>query len=59
LSYKDAKDYLYEKIIALVKPIQEKYAKISDKEILDLLAKNAKIVNKMAEKKIQEVYKKI
>jgi hypothetical protein len=26
---------------------------------LDLLAKNAKIVNKMAEKKIQEVYKKI
>lgn len=59
LSFKDAKDYVYEKIIAFLKPIQEKYAKITDKEILDLLAKNAKIVNEIAEKKIAEVYKKI
>lgn len=43
----------------LLRPIQEKYRKISDKEITDLLEKNAKIVNKIAEKKIQEVYKKI
>jgi hypothetical protein len=42
-----------------LKPIQEKYAKITDKEILDLLSKNAKIVNVIAEKKIEEVYKKI
>jgi hypothetical protein len=42
-----------------LKPIQEKYAKINDKDILDLLTKNAKIVNVIAEKKIQEVYQKI
>lgn len=59
LSYKDAKDYLFEKIITFVKPIQEKYAKITDKEIIDLLAINAKKVNTLAQKKIEEVYKKI
>jgi tryptophanyl-tRNA synthetase len=59
LSYKDAKDYLYEKIIAFVQPIQKKYAEISDKEITDLLKKNAKKVNELAQKKIEEVYKKI
>jgi len=59
LSYKDVKDYLYEKIIAFVQPIQKKYAEISDKEITDLLKKNAKKVNELAQKKIEEVYKKI
>ena len=59
LSYKDTKDYLYEKILAFVTPIQEKYAKISDQEIIDLLAKNTKKVNILAQKKIKEVYKKI
>lgn len=59
LSYKDAKDYLYEKIIAFIKPIQEKYSAISDAEIIDLLEKNSKKVNEMANKKIQEVHKKI
>jgi len=59
LSYKDAKDYLYEKIMAFVQPIQAKYAQISDKEITDLLKKNAKKVNELAQKKIEEVYKKV
>ena len=59
LSYKEVKDYLYEKIINFLKPIQEKYAQISDKEVLDLLAKNAKVVNEIASKKVEEVYKKI
>lgn len=59
LSYKDAKEYLFEKIMELVRPIQEKYKKISDKEIMDLLEKNAKIVKKISEKKIEDVYKKI
>lgn len=59
LSFKEAKDYLYEKIVVFLKPIQEKYAKITDKEILDLLAKNAKVVDEIAKKKIQEVYKKV
>ncbi len=59
LSFKDAKDHLYEKIISFLKPIQEKYAKISDKEIITLLEKNAKIVNEIAKKKIDEIYAKI
>lgn len=59
LSYKDAKEYLFGKIIAFVQPIQEKYAKISDKEITDLLKKNAKKVNELAQKKIEIVHKKI
>ena len=59
LSYKDAKDYLYEKIIAFVQPIQAKYAEISDKEITDLLKRNAKKVNELAQKKIEEVYKRV
>jgi tryptophanyl-tRNA synthetase len=59
LSYKEAKDYLYEKIIEFLKPIQEKYAKISDQEIIDLLKENTKKVNVLAQKKIEEVYKKI
>lgn len=59
LSYKEAKDYLYEKIIAFVQPIQAKYAQISDQEIIELLEKNTKKVNEIAQKKIQEVYKKI
>lgn len=59
LSYKDVKEYLFEKIMEFVKPIQERYAKISDKEITDLLKKNAKKVNELAQKKIEDVYKKI
>jgi hypothetical protein len=59
LSYKDAKDYLYEKTIAFLKPIQEKYATISDEEILAVLKKNADVVRGIAEKKIAEVYKKV
>lgn len=59
LSYKDAKEYLFEKILEFLKPIQERYKKISDKEIIDLLEKNTEIVKKIAEKKIEEVYKKV
>lgn len=59
LSYKDAKDYLYEKIMAFLKPIQTRYAEISDKQILDLLKKNAVYVNEIANKKLAEVYKKV
>ncbi len=59
LSFKDAKDYLYEKIMAFVQPIQAKYAEIKDGDILKLLEKNAKLVNDIAKKKIEEVYKKI
>ncbi len=59
LSYKDAKDYLYEKILAFVQPIQKKYAEISDQEIIDLVKKNTQKVNELAQKKIEEIYKKV
>ncbi len=59
LSYKEAKDYLYEKIMAFLKPIQERYTQISDQEIIDLMKKNAVYVNELANKKIQEIYKKV
>jgi tryptophanyl-tRNA synthetase len=59
LSYKEVKDLLYEKIIPFVKKIQQKYAKITDQEIIDIIAKGAKAANLIAEKKIAEVYKKI
>jgi hypothetical protein len=42
-----------------LRPIQEKYNSISDQEIIDLLAKNAKYVNEIAQEKIQDVYKKV
>jgi serine/threonine protein phosphatase PrpC len=42
-----------------VRPIQEKYAKISDQEIIDLVEQNTKKVNELANKKIKEVYKKV
>jgi tryptophanyl-tRNA synthetase len=59
LSFKEAKDYLYEKVIAFLAPIQATYATISDKEIIALLADNAKKVQVLAQQKITEVYAKI
>ena len=59
LSYKEAKDQLYEKIIAFVHPIQKEYANISDQEIIDLVKKNTQKVNEIASKKIEEIYKKV
>lgn len=59
LSYKEAKDYLFEKIMSFLKPIQEKYAKITDEEIIVLLKKNSVKVNEIANKKIAEIYKKV
>jgi hypothetical protein len=43
----------------LLRPVQEKYASIPDQDILNLLEKNAKIVNEIAKKKIEDVYKKV
>lgn len=59
LSFKRAKDYLTEKVLAFVGPIQEKFATISDDEVSALLAKNAVIANELAHKKIKEVYQKV
>jgi tryptophanyl-tRNA synthetase len=58
-SYKEAKEYAFEKIRAYLKPIQEKYRAITDEEVIALLTKNQQKVGAIAEKKIQEVYQKI
>jgi tryptophanyl-tRNA synthetase len=58
-SYKEAKDYAFEKMRAYLQPIQENYRSISDEEIIALLAKNKEKVSGISEKKIQDVYKKV
>ena len=59
LSFKDAKDYLFEKIRDTLIPIQKAYAEISDKEIINILKKWKEAVSPIAEKKVEEVYKKV
>lgn len=59
MSYKFVKDYLYEKLIEFITPIQTKYAEISDEYVDVLLAKNAKITNEVANTKIEQIYKAI
>ena len=59
LSYKYVKELLYEKIIAFMQPIQQRYTWISDQYVQDLLKKNAVYANELAEQKVQEVYNKI
>ncbi len=58
LSYKEVKDFLYEKIMAFVTPIQAKYNAISDEQIVAMLAKNASKANAIASAKIAAVYQK-
>jgi len=59
LSYKVAKEYLFEKIIDFMKPIQAKFETISDEYVIELLKKNAPRAWAIAEQKVQDVYKKI
>jgi len=59
LSYKYVKDVLYEKLLEFLQPIQKSYKQISDKEIKNLLAKNAIRAKAIAERKIEDVYKKV
>lgn len=58
LSYKEVKDFLYEKIMSFVTPIQAKYNAISDEQIVAMLAKNASKANALAAAKIAAVYQK-
>lgn len=59
MSYKFVKDYLYEKLIDFVWPIQKRYNEISDEYVDKLLSRNAKIANNVANLKIQQIYKAI
>lgn len=58
-SYKEAKEYAFEKLWAYLRPLQERFYAISDEEIALLLHKNAQIVAEIAQQKIQEVYQKV
>lgn len=58
LSYKEVKEFLYEKIMAFVTPIQEKYKTITDQQIVDMLAANANKANTITAAKIGTVYQK-
>ncbi|MDR0283106.1 MAG: hypothetical protein LBI53_07670 [Candidatus Peribacteria bacterium] len=41
-----------------LQPIQARYKEISDEEIIQIIQKNTPYIQELAEKKIQEVYKK-
>ncbi len=59
LSFKRAKDYLYEKLVAFMSPIQSKFAALDDDYVRKLLTENAEKANIIAEKKVKDVYQKI
>ncbi len=58
-SYKEAKEYAFEKIWAFLTPIQQKYATISDEQVEKVLKEWAEKMWAIAQKKITEVYQKI
>ncbi len=57
--YSDFKKDLAEVIITGLKPIQDKFNKLSDKEVLDILNKGAEKAKEIASAKMAEVKKKI
>lgn len=59
LSFGRAKENLYERVETFLAPIQQRYAEISDEEIITMLARNAQKANDIAQGKIQDVYEKI
>ncbi|HRY82623.1 MAG TPA: tryptophan--tRNA ligase [Candidatus Moranbacteria bacterium] len=58
-NYADFKADLAEVIIAFLKPLQEKMAKLTDEKVLKILENGAKKVRPIATKKLQEVKEKI
>lgn len=59
LSYKVAKEYLFEKMQATLLPIQEKFNQISDEEVIKILNEGSKKANQIAQPKVEEIYKKV
>lgn len=59
LSYKYAKDYLFEKMKEKLTPIQTSFAQISDEQITKLLVQHSEKANTIARQKLTEVYQKI
>ncbi len=59
LSFKTVKEELAQKLISFISPIREKYHQLDDDMIREMLAKNAPRANEIAQKKVEEVYKKV
>lgn len=59
LSYKEVKDFLYEKFLEFSRPVKEKYQSFSNDSIDKILEKWAEKVQEISEKKIKEIYKKV
>ena len=57
LSYKDVKDELLWHILEFVRPLQERFASISESEVESMLADNALKAREMTQAKRDEVYK--
>lgn len=59
LSYKEAKEYCFEKIRAFLQPIQEKYASISEDDVKAVLKKWAERANVISAQKMEDVFQKV
>jgi len=57
--YAEFKDGLADVVVSFLKPFQEKYNKLSDQEVLDILKTGAEKAKPLAEKKLKEVKEKI
>ena len=53
------KDVLYEKMIEFVTPIQERFATISDTDVVMMLERNTAHANEIAQAKIKQVYEAV
>lgn len=58
LSYKYAKDYLYEKLTSFIGPIRNRVENITDEEVKNILQKGKEKAAQIAEKKIADILKK-
>lgn len=58
LSYKYAKEYLYEKLTSFIGPIRNRVENITDEEVKNILQKGKEKAAQIAEKKIADILKK-
>jgi len=58
-SFKEMKEYLFEKVWNFIEPIQNKYKQLSDDEVIKILEKNEKKANEVANKNMENIYKAI
>ncbi len=56
LSFKEVKDYLYEKLVEFINPIREKERDLSDEEVKKIMYNWTEKAKQIASEKIKEVY---